>query len=173
MSLFVVNSVLILDADGKRIVAQYFNDTFPTKAAQLKYEKDLFAKTSRANSEILLFEGQVTVYRGGSDVFFYVSGGQEENELVLSHVLGVLYDSLAQMLRNQVDKRTLQDNMEIVLLTLDEIFDDGIILESDSAVVVQRVSLRGAEGEPSLAEQTFSQALQSAKEQIAKSLLKG
>jgi len=44
-------------------------------------------------------------------------------------------------------------------------------LETDPAVISGRVSMRGSDGELPLSEQTFSQALQSAKEQLTRSLL--
>ncbi len=47
----------------------------------------------------------------------------------------------------------------------------SIILETDPSVVAGRVSMRGSDGELPLSEQTFSQALASAKEQLARSLL--
>jgi hypothetical protein len=48
---------------------------------------------------------------------------------------------------------------------------NSIILETDPSVIASRVSMRGGDGELPLSEQTFSQALQSAKEQLARSLL--
>jgi hypothetical protein len=47
----------------------------------------------------------------------------------------------------------------------------SIILETDPSVVASRVSMRGGDGDVPLSEQTFSQALASAKEQLARSLL--
>jgi len=64
------------------------------------------------------------------------------------------------------------ENLDFVLLALDELVDNGIILESDPMVIAQRVAMKGADSDLPLSEQTISQALQSAKEQIAKSLLK-
>lgn len=43
-------------------------------------------------------------------------------------------------LRNSTDKRTLIENYDLLSLTVDEIIDDGIILETDPVVVSSRVS---------------------------------
>jgi len=85
-------------------------------------------------------------------------------------VLNCLYDSISHMLRKNVEKKTLIDNMDGVLLTIDEICDNGIILESDAVAVAQRVSFRS--DELPLGEQTVASVLQSAREQIKWSLLK-
>jgi hypothetical protein len=62
------------------------------------------------------------------------------------------------------------ENLDAVLLTIDELVDDGIILESDSSLVALRATMRNVEGEPSLPEQTITQALHVAREQIIKAL---
>jgi hypothetical protein len=47
-----------------------------------------------------------------------------------------------------------------------------LVLETEPQVVASRVSMRGADGDVPAVEQTFSQAFASAREQIARSLLK-
>lgn len=42
--------------------------------------------------------------------------------------------------RNSTDKRTLIENYDLVSLAIDEIVDDGIILEVDPVVVASRVT---------------------------------
>ena len=58
------------------------------------------------------------MYRSNVDVYFYVMGSQQENELVLVSVLNCLYDSLSQMFRKNVEKRTLMDNLDAVFLAV-------------------------------------------------------
>jgi len=64
------------------------------------------------------------------------------------------------------------ENLDLVLLTLDELIDGGIILETDASIIANRVSMRGADGDTPLAEQSFTQALASAKEQLTRNLLR-
>ena len=49
--------------------------------------------------EIILYDNQVVLYRNSIDVFFYVVGSVEENELILSSILNAFYDSVASLLR--------------------------------------------------------------------------
>ncbi|CAB1330095.1 unnamed protein product [Coregonus sp. 'balchen'] len=91
-------------------------------------------------------------------------------KLMLMAVLNCLFDSLSQMLRKNVERRALLENMEGLFLAVDEIVDGGVILESDPQQVVHRVALRGEDVPYS--EQTVTQVLQSAKEQIKWSLLR-
>ena len=73
--------------------------------------------------------------------------------------------------RNGVHKRSLVENLDLLLLAIDEILDDGSILETDAKAVVGRVCMMGsADGKDvPISEQTFSQALQTARDQLVKS----
>lgn len=42
--------------------------------------------------------------------------------------------------RNSTDKRTIIENYDLVSLAIDEIVDDGIILETDPVIIASRVS---------------------------------
>ncbi|XP_058684965.1 coatomer subunit zeta-1 isoform X1 [Poecile atricapillus] len=184
-SLYTVKAIIILDNDGERLFAKYYDDTYPSVKEQRSFEKNIFSKTHRSDSEIALLEGLTVVYKSSIDLYCYVIGSAHQNELMLTAVLNCLFDSLSQMLRKNVERRALLDNMEGLFLAVDEIVDGGwawdpppgsvtspwgVILESDPQQVVHRVAVRG-EDVP-LTEQTVSQVLQSAKEQIKWSLLR-
>uniref|UniRef100_A0A8C7IJE6 Coatomer subunit zeta n=1 Tax=Oncorhynchus kisutch TaxID=8019 RepID=A0A8C7IJE6_ONCKI len=142
-SLYTVKAVLILDNDGERLYAKYYDDTYPSVKEQKAFEKNIFSKTHRTDSEIALLEGLTVVYKSNIDLFFYVVGSSHENEVRSLAVLNCLFDSLSQMLRKNVERRALLENMEGLFLAVDEIVDGGVILESDPQQVVHRVALRG------------------------------
>lgn len=48
--------------------------------------------------------------------------------------------------RGHVDRRTILDNLELVMLTIDELVDAGTILETDCQAIVSRVLMRGVSG---------------------------
>ncbi|MEW5299355.1 MAG: hypothetical protein WDW38_004620 [Sanguina aurantia] len=158
----IVKNMLLLDSEGKRIAVKYYTSDWPTTSRT----------AARAEAEIVLFDGHVVVYKYLGDLMFYVTGSQDENELVLVTVLTAFYEAVSILLRQQVEKKTVLENLDLVLLAIDEIIDGGIILETDAAMIAGRVTMRGAEGEVPLSEQTFSKALASAKETLARSLLR-
>nr|XP_040126445.1 coatomer subunit zeta-2 [Ictidomys tridecemlineatus] len=169
-SLYTIKAVFILDNDGRRLLAKYYDDTFPSMKEQMVFEKNVFNKTSRTESEIAFFGGMTIVYKSSIDLFLYVVGSSHENELMLMSVLTCLFESLSHILRKNVEKRWLLENMDGAFLVLDEIVDGGVILESDPQQVIQKVNFRADDS--SLTEQSVTQVLQSAKEQIKWSLLK-
>ncbi|KAF0923880.1 hypothetical protein E2562_007732 [Oryza meyeriana var. granulata] len=170
-----VKNILLLDSEGKRVAVKYYTDDWPTLSAKLAFEKSVFVKTQKATAgteaEIVMFDGHIVVYKFIQDLHFFVTGGEEENELILASVLQGFTDAVDIILRNNVDKRTALENLDLILLCLDEIVDGGIVLETEGSVIAEKVSAHGIEGATSLAEQTIVQALTTAKEHFTKSLL--
>ncbi|XP_072933905.1 coatomer subunit zeta-1 isoform X2 [Epargyreus clarus] len=157
-TLYLVKGMCILDNDGNRILAKYYDkDVLPPKE-QKAFEKNLFNKTHRANAEIIMLDGLTCVYKSNVDLFFYVMGSSHENELILQSVLNTLYESVSILLRRNVERRVLLDNLDSVMLAFDEICDGGVILDSDPTSIVGRAALR-TEDVP-LGEQTVVQILQ-------------
>ncbi|CAM6127694.1 unnamed protein product [Calypogeia fissa] len=183
-----IKNILLLDSDGKSVAVKYYSDDWGTLASKMTFEKSLFTKTQRTSAraegkvtvasnewvegdllaEIGMFDGYITVYKFISDLHFYVTGGDEENELILATVLQGFFDAVGILLRGNVEKKTVLENLDLVLLTLDEIVDGGIILECDGNVIAGRVAMRGADADVPLSEQTISQALATAKEHLAR-----
>ncbi|CAF1080313.1 unnamed protein product [Adineta ricciae] len=157
-SLYIVKSIIILDNDGNRIFAKYYNQSISTIKEQKEFEKSLFNKTHKGTGDVILLDNWTVVYRNNVDLIFYVMGSINENELMLNAVLACLFDALNAMLRKNVEKRILYENLDLVILTVDEICDDGIILESDPIMVMQRVQIR--QDDVPLGEQTVSQKQQ-------------
>ncbi|XP_041812954.1 coatomer subunit zeta-2 isoform X1 [Chelmon rostratus] len=155
-SLYTVKAVFILDNDGNRLLSKYYDrELYPSMKDQKNFEKNVFNKTHKADNEIAFLEGMTIVYKSSIDLFFYVVGSAQENELMLMSVLNCLFESLSQILRKNVERRCLLDNMEGVFLVVDEIIDGGVILESDPQQVLQKVNYRADENP--LSEQSVAQ----------------
>ncbi|KAH9259472.1 hypothetical protein BASA81_002515 [Batrachochytrium salamandrivorans] len=149
MSSISISAVLVLDSQsGSRIHAKYFSpELIGAPDKQLAFEKKLFSKSVASNEvDVLMLEGSLAVYYMGTDVFFYVVGGVQENEIILQIVLDAFTQTLKSVLRGHLDKHTILDNLELLLLTVDEIVDRGTVLETDSAVLSKRVMLRNPDG---------------------------
>ncbi|GJC84102.1 coatomer subunit zeta [Colletotrichum tofieldiae] len=159
MSLFSVNAILILSIeDGSRLFSKYYSaphhagsathngnsnssgNPYPDVKSQKAFEKGLLEKTAKQTGDIILYDNRIVLYKMESDVMMYVVGGVDENEVLLYNVILALRDSLHLLFKQSVDKRTIVENYDLVSLAIDEIVDDGIILETDPTIIVQRVS---------------------------------
>jgi hypothetical protein len=75
-----------------------------------------------------LYDGHLAVYKHSLDLIFYMLGGPQENELMLYSGLTAFMDAAHLLLRNQVEKRAVLENLDCVILCLDETIDDGYVL---------------------------------------------
>ncbi|THF97028.1 hypothetical protein TEA_001708 [Camellia sinensis var. sinensis] len=171
-----VKNILLLDSEGKRVAVKYYSDDWPTNNAKEAFEKTVFTKTQKTNArteaEITMFENNIVVYKFVQDLHFFVTGGDDENELILSIVLQGFFDAVGLLLRGNVDKKEALENLDLILLCLDEIIDGGIVLETDANVIAGKVATNSIDSGAPLSEQTISQALATAREHLTRSLLK-
>ncbi|TWU74481.1 Golgi-to-ER vesicle coat component [Metarhizium rileyi] len=201
MSLFSVQAVLILGTeDGARILAKYYSpphgttgaatssNPYPDLKAQKAFEKGLLEKTSKQTGDIILYDNRIVLYKLESDVMIYVVGSLEENEILLYNTVLAIRDSLHLVFKygasalpladpQSVDKRTIVENYDLVSLAIDEIVDDGIILETDPTIVTQRVSKAPTQDVPigriDLSEQGVNNLAQLGKSKLADWLRQG
>lgn len=112
LSLHSVLALLILSTDDKsRLLAKYYTaphtspshpstpNPYPTLKEQKAFEKGLLDKTNKSTSDVILYDGQVVVFKQEGDVMMYVVGGPEENEVLLGSVVAGLRDGLGVLLK--------------------------------------------------------------------------
>ncbi|CAN6865493.1 unnamed protein product [Brassica oleracea] len=171
-----VKNILLLDSEGKRIAAKYYSGDWPTNTAKEAFEKAVFSKTQKTNArtevEVTALENNIIVYKFVQDLHFFVTGGEEENELVLASVLQGLFDAVNLLLRGNADKREALDNLDLIFPCFDEIIDGGIVLETDAKVIAEKAGINSIDPNAPLSEQTISQALATAREHLTRSLMK-
>ncbi|KAG6015411.1 hypothetical protein E4U54_003526 [Claviceps lovelessii] len=192
MTLFSVQAVLILGTeDGARILAKYYSSPHSASAgagaastnpyadlkAQKAFEKGLIEKTAKQNGDIILYDNRIVLYKLESDIMIYVVGSLDENEILLYNAVLAIRDSLHLAFKQSIDKRTIIENYDLVSLAIDEIVDDGIILETDPTIIVQRVSKAPTQDVPigriDLSEQGVNNLAQLGKSKLADWLRQG
>jgi hypothetical protein len=120
ITLFSVNAILLLNTeDASRLLVRYYSaphmtaaaapspsgkaapgtNPYPTLKDQKAFEKGLFSKTGKQNTDVILYDGKVVVFKMESDVMLYVVGGGDENEILLYNVVLCLRDSLNILLK--------------------------------------------------------------------------
>lgn len=174
-----VKAIVILDADGARVACKYYSRVdFPDKLAQADFERKVYKKTrnsqARLDAEVAILDGLTVVFKSGVDVTFAVVGSADENELILVGLLDAMVDTVASLIKGQPDRRALHNNLELLLLTIDEMIDGGVIMEVDPHLVESRVMLRGAvpDSISSYKELTVSALVDKARDKVAKQFIK-
>ncbi|WWC69126.1 uncharacterized protein I206_103062 [Kwoniella pini CBS 10737] len=165
LSLYTVTALLILDADGQRVLAKYYNPPHQNTPGsgiasdlgvgpggpgmggltslkeQKAFEKSVFEKIRRGGGEIHPLPPHLIITRTIVDLNFIIVGPlSTSNELMLNQTLSAFSDAVHLLLRGQIEKRNVLEGLDLVLLAADETVDDGIILETDAAAIAARVS---------------------------------
>lgn len=156
-SLYAVQAVLILDSEGRRLLAKYYEPPYDadqfkdlkTLAEQKTFEKGLHDKTYKQAADVIIYESKVVVYKQYADISIFIVGDLDENEAMLYQAVVGLYEAIGILLKRAVDKRTLLENYDLIALAVDETVDSGIILEVDPLIICTRVSKAPA-AEPSI-----------------------
>lgn len=155
-----LKAIVMLDSDGKRNLARYFDSNLMTR----QFERKLFVKTkmNRTKDEILVIDGLLLMHKFVCDNHIYVIANRGENPMLLDAVLNCLVDVVTALMGKIGERQSSKSNhLSQLILALDEICDEGLILEIDSNLVLQRVLLKD-----DTAEQTMAQKIQSATEHI-------
>jgi hypothetical protein len=180
LTLYSISAFVILDTDGHRVLAKYYRpkhhpaggmEGFATLKEQRAFEKGLWEKTKKPGGDIVIYDSHLAVYKHSLDTIFYVIGSASENELMLQAALTSFFDALSLLLRNQIEKRAVLENLDLALLCLDETIDDGIIIETDSTTIASRVSKPRAETtEITINEQSLMNAWISVREKMTQGM---
>jgi coatomer subunit zeta len=176
----LVKAIIVVNQEGKRICSRYCDrEEWPDLEFQREFEKTLLTKVQNLGDasdsiDVLEFRDYVAAYRQSDDLFLFVVGAKEENELIMAEVLHAFDETLHLMLRGQVYEEAVLENLQGVLLVVDELVDqEGVIMESEPAELAARAGQMSSSfmDQVPLGEQTLSQALQTARDQITRSIL--
>jgi len=173
--------VVVLDNEGRRIYSKYYNPPrdLATHTAQQLFEQQLHAKTLKTNpsnqvSEVLIIEPFVAVFKILNDVTVYLLGDNEENEILLASLLDSLTESLEMLYKGELDRRRILEEVDLLVIAVDESFEDGLVMCCDAMSIVERVVMREGATSTKTAkkEGAFERAIQNAKDAITKTLMR-
>lgn len=133
-----VRGVVVLDNEGKRIIAKYYNNqktSLDTNAQQKWFERQLFIKSNKQGgssntkplnvyeNDIMTVENYVALFRCYADMTIYLLGDKDDNELVLAQVLDCVHDCWDKIFKHSIERKSLINNMTAVILVIDELVD--------------------------------------------------
>mmetsp|Transcript_60434 Transcript_60434/g.129607 ORF Transcript_60434/g.129607 Transcript_60434/m.129607 type:complete len:195 (+) Transcript_60434:81-665(+) len=180
--------ILVLDADGQRLAVKYSStgrkELWPTNKDQLAFEKRVISKLpkssqTRSEVDVAVIDDYTVIYQACNDIVVCAVAACSENELVVLQLVEGIYaamSSIAQgssFLSSGLTKQLVLDNLSDVLFILDEVTDDGIIMETEEEKITSRIKMidETEVTNAAQAEQLFQKATQSAKAKIFGSLI--
>ena len=88
-------------------------------------------------NDIMNVEDYVACFRCYVDMTIYVIGdGKNDNELILASVLDTIHECFDTVFKHNIERKSLINNMTGVILVIDELIDQGIIMQLEPAVIL-------------------------------------
>ena len=95
-------------------------------------------------NDIMNIDDYVAVFRCYSDMTIYVLGdAKHDNELILASCLDCIHECFDKVFKHNIERKSLINNMTGVILVIDELIDQGIIMQLDHNVILQRITSKG------------------------------
>lgn len=184
-----VLAILVLDTDGGRLAVKYSSvarkEIWPGFEKQTAFEKRVINKlpkpsgTTSSDIDVAIIDEYTVLFQSSNDVVVCAVASPSENELVILQLVEGIFASIQQVvaqmsfLNSGVAKQNVLTSLPDVLFILDEVVDDGIIMETEEEKIVARIRMidEPEAGGDAQAEQMFQKATQSAKQKLLSSLI--
>eukprot|EP00929_Paragymnodinium_shiwhaense_P089565 TRINITY_DN4971_c0_g1_i1.p1 TRINITY_DN4971_c0_g1~~TRINITY_DN4971_c0_g1_i1.p1 ORF type:complete len:193 (-),score=70.17 TRINITY_DN4971_c0_g1_i1:201-779(-) len=183
-----VLGLLVLDAEGIRLAVKYTSmarkELWPTVKQQIAFEKRVIAKIPKSSAsqtevDVAVIDDYTVIYQCSNDIVVAVVCPSTENELVVLQLVEGMFSAMTNaaqggsFLSTGLTKQLVLDNLSDILFILDEVTDDGVIMETEEEKISARIKMidetEATQGQQ--ADKMFEQATKSAKSTIFGSLM--
>lgn len=72
----------------------------------------------------------------------FIGADQDDNECILANVMDIMEECLENITKSNVTKKSVMENYQQLALMIDEMVDEGIIINTDSESIESRVYMR-------------------------------
>ncbi|EGR28778.1 hypothetical protein IMG5_169140, partial [Ichthyophthirius multifiliis] len=92
-------------------------------------------------AEIFSYSRFNIAFKTLNDVYLYALAEFEENEVLLSQVLQCILECLNTFSKKQVNKELILENFESLILIIDEIINQGIVVNIEPNTIIARFNM--------------------------------
>jgi hypothetical protein len=76
------------------------------------------------------------------EIAIFIGASQDDNECIVANVLEIFEECLDNITKNNLSKKSVMENYQHLALLIDEMIDEGIIINTDSENLENKVYLR-------------------------------
>ena len=130
----LIKFIIILDNNGKIIYSKYYIDK--TNEKQREFEKQLCYQVKNLNilpGELDIFsydEFHIFVKIIG-EVAYFIGINENDNECLGNNFCKIFENCLSSILNDNFERTKIFNNLEKIMLLIDEMIDNGIIVNTD------------------------------------------
>ena len=142
----LIKFIIILDNDGKLIYSKYYNGF--EKKEQKEFEKKICFTCQNINvskDEVDIFSlNQFSVIsKINKEIAIFIGINEEENECLAYNFFTTFENVLISLVSEKLSKQQILMNFENLAALIDEMVNEGIIMETDGNNLEQRINPSG------------------------------
>ena len=139
----LVKFVIILDNNGKLIYSKYFTEKDQNK--QREFEKQLCFQVKNLN----VSQGELDIFSMNDynifvkiigEIAYFIGLNEEDNECLGYNFCKLFENCLGNITNDNFERPKIFDNLEKIIVMIDELLDNGIIINTDSDTISKLVS---------------------------------
>ena len=131
----LIKFIIILDNSGKIIYSKYYTDK-KTAEKQREFEKQLCFQVKNLN----ILPGELDIFTIDDinifvkiigEVAYFIGINEEDNECLGYNFCRIFENCLGSILNDNFDRAKIFNNLEKIILLIDELVNNGIIVNTD------------------------------------------
>ena len=145
----LIKFIIILDNNGKLIYGKYFIDK--DQERQREFEKQLCFQVKNLN----ITQGELDIFNiDDYNVFvkiigkiaYFIGVNEEDNECLGYNFCMIFENCLGNVINDNFDRKKIFDNLDKIMLIIDEMVDNGLIINTDPDSIQKLISLQDESG---------------------------
>ena len=130
----VIKFITILDNSGKLIYGKYF--TIPESEKQREFEKQLCFQVKNLNIspgelDIFNMDDYNVLVKIIGEIAYFIGLNEEDNECLGYSFCKIFENCLGNLVNDNFDRDKIFDNLEKIIVMIDEMLDNGLVVNTD------------------------------------------
>ena len=139
----LVKFVIILDNNGKLIYSKYFEEKNQNK--QREFEKQLCFQVKNLNIspgelDIFSMDDYNIFVKIIGEIAYFIGLNEEDNECLGYNFCKIFENCLGNITNDNFDRLKIFDNLERIIVMIDEMLDNGLIVNTDPDSISKLIS---------------------------------
>lgn len=147
----LIRFVVILDNNGKTIYSKYYTEELENIKDQKDFEKKICLASANLNVakndvDIFTLSNYVIVSKISGEVAIFVGANEGDNEVLLGNFYDIFESSLFEVIFDSLTKEKLMNSYEQLVIIIDEMINEGVVMNSNVDSINDIVQLKQAQG---------------------------
>ena len=145
----LIKFIIILDNSGKLIYGKYFIDK--DQERQREFEKQLCFQVKNLN----ISQGELDIFNIDDynvfvkiigEIAYFIGVNEDDNECLGYNFCKIFETCLGNITNDNFDRQKIYDNLDKIMLLIDEMVDNGLIINTDPDSIEKLISHKDGSG---------------------------